>query len=118
MMVAFLVGGLTGGLSACGLGGGTLLLLYLVEVLEMELAIAQGINLLFFLPAGLLALPTHKKEGYLEKETLIPAILSGMAMAVLGVWVGNTIETALVRKIFGGFLLILGLMTLFSKAES
>lgn len=117
-MMAFAVGLVTGTLSACGLGGGTLLLLYLSQVLAMDFQIAQGINLLFFLPAGFMAIPAHQKGGFLDKKVIIPAVISGLCTAVLGVFVGNAIETALVRKIFGGFLLILGLWTLFFQAKS
>lgn len=112
-MMAFAVGVATGVLSACGLGGGTLLLLYLSQVLQLDFHLAQSINLLFFLPVGLMALPAHKKGGFLDKKVILPAVISGLCTAVLGVWLGNAIEIALVRKIFGGFLLILGLWSLF-----
>lgn len=117
-MIAFAVGLATGILSACGLGGGTLLLLYLTQVLAMDLHQAQAINLLFFLPSALFALPAHKKGGFLDKRVITPAILGGLVTAVFGVWLGNRMETALVRKIFGGFLLILGLKTLFQGRKS
>ena len=61
------VGGATGVLSGFGVGGGTLLLVYMTAFAGLDQHLAQGINLLYFLPAGLLALPAHIKNGYLEK---------------------------------------------------
>lgn len=47
-MSAFVVGLLTGVLSGCGIGGGSLLLLWLTLVQDMPQFTAGGINLLFF----------------------------------------------------------------------
>ena len=63
-MSAFVVGLLTGVLSGCGIGGGSLLLLWLTLVQDMPHFTAGGINLLYFLacwPISLLA-------SYLEKK--------------------------------------------------
>ena len=68
------VGAATGVLSGFGVGGGTLLLVYLTAVAGADQHLAQGINLLYFLPAGLLALPAHIKNGYVEKKALLPCI--------------------------------------------
>ena len=48
-MSAFVVGLLTGVLSGCGIGGGSLLLLWLTLVQDMPQFTAGGINLLYFL---------------------------------------------------------------------
>ena len=61
------VGALTGILSGFGVGGGTLLLVYLSAVTGMEQHQAQGINLLYFLPAAALAIPKHWKNEYIER---------------------------------------------------
>ena len=47
-----LAGAAAGVLSAWGIGGGTLLLLVLTLLLGVEPRTAQGINLLYFLPAA------------------------------------------------------------------
>ena len=112
------VGAATGVLSGFGVGGGTLLLVYMTAFAGVEQRLAQGINLLYFLPAGLLALPAHVKNGYIEKPALLPAIGAGLACAALAAWAATAMEVELLRKLFGAFLIVVGLMELFTKPDS
>ena len=80
-VIALLAGGATGILSAFGIGGGSLLLIYLTSFAALDQHQAQGINLLYFLPAAAAALPAHHKNGLLEKKAILPAILAGLAAA-------------------------------------
>ena len=112
------VGAATGVLSGFGVGGGTLLLVYMTAFAGVEQRLAQGINLLYFLPAGLLALPAHVKNGYIETPVLLPAIGAGLACAALAAWAATAMEVELLRKLFGAFLIVVGLMELFTKPDS
>ena len=114
---ALLAGLLTGILSGFGVGGGTLLLVYMTVVAGLDQHLAQGINLLYFLPAGLMALPAHVKNGYIEKTALLPAIGAGLACAALAAWVATAVDTALLRKCFGAFLILIGLWELSGKKK-
>lgn len=114
-LVPLLAGTLTGILSAFGIGGGSLLLIYLTAFASLDQHQAQGINLLYFLPAAAAALPSHRKNGLLEKQVILPAVLAGLAAAGLAAWVSNGLETGLLRKLFGLFLLYVGLSQLFRK---
>ena len=107
----------TGVLSGFGVGGGTLLLVYMTAFAGVEQRLAQGINLLYFLPVGLMALPAHIKNGYIEKRALVSAILSGLLCAGLAAWVATAVEVELLRKWFGGFLILIGAMELFSRKK-
>ena len=91
-MSGLLAGFLTGILSGFGVGGGTLLLVYMTAVAGLDQHLAQGINLLYFLPAALLALPSHVKNGYVEKPALVPAIIGGLVCAGLGAWAATAME--------------------------
>ena len=114
-LIAFVVGTATGVLSAFGVGGGSLLLIYLTAFAGMGQHEAQGINLLYFLPAAAAALPAHKRNGLLDRKTILPAVLAGLAAAALSAWVSNGLETKLLRKLFGAFLLYVGLRELFHR---
>ena len=107
-LVPFLAGAATGILSGFGVGGGTLLLIYMTAFAGLPQEQAQGINLLYFLPAAAASLPAHAKNGFLEKPVLLPAIAAGLACAALGAW------TATLRRLFGVFLLFVGARELFA----
>ena len=111
------VGAATGVLSGFGVGGGTLLLVYMTAFAGVDQHLAQGINLLYFLPAGLMALPAHDNTGYIEKPVLLPAIGAGLVCAALAAWAATAMEVGLLRKFFGAFLIVVGLMELFGRTK-
>ena len=112
---AFLAGGVTGILSGFGVGGGTLLLIYLTAFAGLPQEQAQGINLLYFLPAAAASLPAHAKNGFLEKSVLLPAIAAGLSCAALGAWAATGMDTTLLRRLFGAFLLFVGTRELLTR---
>ena len=116
-LLSLAVGLLTGILSGFGIGGGTILMVYLTALAAFPQKIAQGINLLYFLPAGLMALPAHVKNGYIEKPVLLPAIGAGLVCAALAAWAATAMEVGLLRKFFGAFLIVVGLMELFGRTK-
>lgn len=116
-IVPMLAGGITGVLSGFGVGGGTLLLVYMTVFAGLDQHLAQGINLVYFLPAGLMALPAHVKNGYIEKPVLFPAISAGLVLAALAAWGATALDVGILRKCFGGFLIVIGAMELFGKRE-
>lgn len=61
--VCILVGTVLGFLSGLGIGGGSLLILWLTAAVSMDQRMAQGVNLLFFLPAALTGLLFHSRHG-------------------------------------------------------
>ena len=111
------VGAATGVLSGFGVGGGTLLLVYMTAFAGLDQRLAQGINLLYFLPAGLLALPAHVKNGYIEKRALRPAIGAGLVCAAMCAWAATAVDVALLKRGFGAFLVAVGLMELLGKEK-
>ncbi len=117
-VIALFVGFGTGFLSACGLGGGTLLLLYLLEITGTEQQIAQGINLLYFLPTALFALISHWKGGYVQKKMAFSLVLSGIIPVFLGATLSNQLPTDILRKCFGGLLLLVGVLGLWQEEKN
>lgn len=116
-ILPFFVGLITGILSGFGVGGGTILLIYLTAIAGVDQHTAQGINLLYFLPAGILALPSHIKNDYIEKAALVPAIFGGLIFAAVGALFATKLDADILHKCFGGFLVLIGLGELFSKNE-
>ena len=114
-LIAALAGAATGVLSGFGVGGGTLLLIYMTAFAGVDQHMAQGINLLYFLPAAATALPAHVKNGYVERQALVPAICAGLVCSALAAWAATAMDVGLLRKCFGGFLLVIGLRELFRE---
>jgi len=114
-IVAVLAGAVTGVLSGFGVGGGSLLLIYMTNFTGLAQNLAQGINLLYFLPAAATALPAHVKNGYIEKPVLVPAVTAGLVCAALTAWAATALDVEVLRKCFGGFLILIGLRELFRK---
>jgi len=115
-LIAALAGAATGVLSGFGVGGGSLLLIYMTSFAEVPQTLAQGVNLLYFLPTAATALPAHFKNGYVDKRALLPAIAAGLICSALAAWAATALDVQLLRKCFGGFLILIGLRELFRKA--
>ena len=114
-LIPALAGAVTGILSGFGIGGGSLLLIYMTSFAGVPQNLAQGINLLYFLPTAATALPSHFKNRCIEKAALLPAIAVGLAGTALAAWAATSLDVPLLRKCFGGFLLIVGLRELFRR---
>ena len=117
-LIPLFAGAATGILSGFGIGGGSLLLIYMTSFAGVPQNLAQGINLLYFLPTAGAALPAHFKNGYVEKAALAPAILAGLAGTALAAWAATSMDTDLLRRCFGAFLLVIGLRELFRETPA
>ncbi len=106
--VALAVGAVLGFLSGLGIGGGSLLVLWMTLVLNTEPQTARAINLLFFLPSALVACWYRHRQGKLKLRPLLPAILAGCITAALGSWLGAMLDTEILKKLFGVLLLAAG----------
>ena len=115
-LTALAAGTAAGVLSAFGVGGGTLLLVYMTAFAGLPQAQAQGINLLFFLPAAGLALPAHIKHGYVARQALLPAVSAGLICAAVFAWAATALDPEVLRRCFGLFLLFTGLRELLTPA--
>ena len=106
-----------GFLSGIGVGGGSLLMIWLTVVLDMPQQSARGINLLFFLPAALIACLFRWKDGSLDSKAVLPAVISGCICAAVFSWISAGMDMGIFRKLFGGLLIITGLQELFRKQK-
>lgn len=109
---------LLGFLAGLGVGGGSLLMLWLTMVVGTEYADARTMNLLFFLPSAFIATLFHHKQGSVKIKQVFPAILCGCAAAAVFSVIGNRMDTALLKKFFGGLLLFTGLRELFYRPRN
>lgn len=113
--IVIIVGTVLGFLSGLGIGGGSLLILWLTMVLNTDPYTARGINLLFFIPSALIACLFRLKQGNLPIKRILPAILSGCSAAVVFSWISTLLDVEILKKGFGFVLIAAGLRELFYR---
>lgn len=99
-----IAGGVLGGM---GMGGGTLLIPLLTLFLDVPQGVAQGVNLISFLPMSLIALSVHAKEGRLEKKGLFALSVPALLLSGLFAFAAAALPSPILKKSFGFFLLLL-----------
>lgn len=103
---------LLGLLTGLGVGGGSLLVLWLTGAAEMDMTTARGINLLFFLPGAVVSLLLRGRKGAVPWRKAFPAMACGCLTAAAGSFLSQGLDTALLRRLFGILLLLTGLREL------
>lgn len=91
-------------------------MVWMTAVAALDQKTAQGINLLYFIPTSVAALVFHIKNKMICWKAVIPAAICGCITAGLSAWLAASLEVSLLRKLFGGFLLIVGVTEFFKKS--
>ncbi|MCL2753215.1 MAG: sulfite exporter TauE/SafE family protein [Defluviitaleaceae bacterium] len=106
------VGVVAGVLSGLGIGGGVILIPALTMFFAQSQHAAQNINLLYFIPTAIFALIIHAKNRKIETKILPMMIVGGIIGAVAGSIIALNMQGDVLRKIFAGFLLVMGVAEL------
>ena len=117
-IAALLAGLLSGIIGGMGLGGGAVLIIYLTVFRDVEQLKAQGINLLFFIPIALVAVIIYAFKKQIKWRITLPVAAGGIIGAAGGFFLTDIIGGGLTAKLFGGFLIILGIKEIFSKSKN
>lgn len=115
ILIKLMVGLLLGVLAGLGVGGGSLLILWLTLVAGADHHTARAINLMFFIAAAGAVSIFRWKNGKLDIISLLPGILSGCIAAFCSSWLSTQIDQNLIRKLFGILLLATGIRELFYR---
>lgn len=110
--IILIVGTVLGFLAGLGIGGGSLLVLWLSFAIGMDPVTVRGINLLFFIPSAVVAICFRWKQGSICWKKIIPAMISGCIAAFLFSWLGSLFNVQLMKKLFGGILIFTGIREL------
>lgn len=100
-----LIGIFSGVISGMGLGGGTIMIPALTILLHIPQTVAQGVNLIAFIPTAIVAIIIHSKNGFIQTKNILWLIIPGLVSAVVGACITNYIPRNVVRIIFGAFLI-------------
>ena len=116
-MLNILVGAVLGFLSGLGVGGGSLLLLWLTLVMGEPRETARVLNLMFFVPSAIIATAYRWRRSKPDWSLTIPAAAGGLLGAVCGYFIGPMLDTDLLRKALGVLFLITGFREIRRKPQ-
>lgn len=112
MVLAGLAAGALGGM---GMGGGTILIPVLTIFFDVEQKQAQAINLVAFIPMAIASLIVHVKNKRVETKGILWIIIPATVLSLAGSMVAQAINGEILKRIFGGFLLLLSVAQFFSE---
>ena len=113
--IAIIIGCALGFLAGLGVGGGSLLILWLTLILGLDHTAARGINLLFFIPTAVIASLFRWKQGSLQLAKILPAVIGGCIAASLFTIVSKHVQSEFIRTLFGLLLIVTGIRELFYR---
>lgn len=82
-MLNVAIGAISGIVSGMGMGGGTILILCLTLFLGKDQHIAQGANLIFFIPTSIVSIITNIKHKLIKWKTGIVVSIFGIVGAII-----------------------------------
>ena len=106
-----MLAGIPGGM---GMGGGTVLIPLLTVFLSVAQHPSQAVNLITFIPMAVVVLIFHIKNKLVEFKDLVWLILPAVLFAGGASLLASVIEGDLLKRIFGGFLIVLAFVQFFS----
>ena len=113
-MVEILSGLISGLISGMGMGGGSILITILVTFLGKDQKVAQASNLIFFIPTSISATIYNIKRKQIKWNLALPIAIWGSIGAAFGAFLATKIETGILKKIFGVFLILIAIFESYS----
>jgi len=107
-IVHFLIGAATGIISGFGVGGGSLLVLYLTALADVSQYTAGGINLLYFIGCAPAALIGHIRNRMIEVKAVLWCVVAGIITVIPTSIIAANLDTNLLRRMFGIILIYVG----------
>ncbi len=117
-ILSLIIGTLTGIISGFGIGGGSLLVLYLTAFGGVAQYPAGGINLVYFIGCAPAALVGHIRQKNIVWQAVLWCSIAGIAVAIPTSLLAADMDTNLLRRLFGGLLLYIGVKELLAKKNN
>lgn len=116
-MLLFIIGLLMGILSGLAIGGGTLLVPALIYLVGTKQHIAQGVSLAAFIPTAIVAVITHYRQGNVKIRLAGYLAIGSLVGAVFGSLLASSLDAEILKKIFGFFLIGMGIYEYTCKSK-
>jgi uncharacterized protein len=99
-----------------GIGGGVIIVPALVIFFGFSQHLAQGTTLALLIPPiGLLAAYTYYQKGFIDFYAALFICLGFFIGGLIGAKISVSLPTTILQKIFGGFVIIIGIYMFFKK---
>ena len=108
-MIEIMTGFFSGIISGTGMGGGTILILILTIFLGFDQKLAQGTNLIYFIPTSISAIIVNIKEKNINFKVAKQIIIFGIIGSVTGAVIAQNLNINILKKLFGIFLCIIAI---------
>ena len=111
-MIYITFGVISGIITCLGMGGGAILTLLLSLFANMNQHLAQGTNIIFFIPTSIAAIIMNSKYIDYKKAQII--ITFGIIGAIIGCKMSFLINNSILKKLFGIFLILIAIFEIFT----
>ena len=112
---SFLIATVLGFLAGMGVGGGSLLLLWLTQVAQFTQPQARILNLLFYPPSAIVASFLRIKSKRIPLNIILPGVIAGCISAAVVTMLSTSWDTDQLQKIFGWLLIAIGIREIFYR---
>jgi uncharacterized membrane protein YfcA len=97
------------------MGGGTLTIPLLVLFFGVEQTVAQTVNLVAFLPTGLLALFIHFKNKLVDVKKAMTILIPALMTTVLSSIFATDLKGEFLTKLFCGVLIVIAVVSFLAQ---
>lgn len=111
-------GVISGILAGMGMGGGTVLIPLLNIFYSVGQHAAQAANLISFIPMAVVALVVHLKNKLVKFDRFFLIVVPGLIACVIGCFIARQISGELLKRCFGGFLILLSVVQIVMGLKS
>lgn len=112
-MKEIIIGFIAGIIGGMGMGGGTVLILLLSIFANVEQHIAQGANVIFFVPTAIAAIIVFLKNKKIRVKIGISICIWGLIGTFIGAIISSKMEVNILRKCFGVFLILIAIYQIY-----
>lgn len=94
-----------------GVGGGVLMVPFMVLMLDKSQHLAEGTSLLVIVPTAVVGVVVHRRSGFVSFRHGSLLALGGIGGAWVGAMVALQVPAETLQMVFGAFMAVIGLRT-------
>ncbi|MBA2312363.1 MAG: sulfite exporter TauE/SafE family protein [Actinobacteria bacterium] len=119
VLLVLAAGLLVGVLSSLfGVGGGLLMVHFMVMVINETQHLAEGTSLLVIVPTAIVGVIAHLRNHFVSFRHALLVAIGGIGGAYLGADIALRIDPVTLTKVFGVFLAAIGIRTAYEGVKS